>query len=555
MSASIDEPGTDGHDGRRAAHPLIAVLRLPALRRVLLAYFLFNTMEWATWIAILVWAFDTGGAGAAGLIAVVQLVPATIAAPFAGALGDRLPRDRALALGYLTQVVFVLLTGVVLVADAPDVAVYVTAALAAVSIVLTRPVHDAIIPEIAETPSQITAGNSASSTVEGIAVFAGPLLAGVLLAHFGPGSVFLAFGAAGLISVFVTRSLPLRRSLVSPEDQAGVVRATLEGIKEIRHDAGALLLTLVVGAQFVVVGILDILSVELGVSILDMGPSGPAILTSALGIGALLGAAATVVLIGRRKLASAVLAGMMATGLPIAIIALAELPAIAWILLAASGLGRAFVEVAGRTLLQRSVKTEVLSRIFGLQESLRMAGMALGSVAAPVAIHLLGGRGAFVATGVVLPAIGVVAWKWIRRLDDRALQPGPGFGLLEAIPLFGVLPQGELEELSRDLIRLSVPAGEDIFVEGAAGDRFYVIESGSVSIVSQGRTVATTEAGGYFGEIALLRDIPRTATVRADVDTDLYALERDDFMRVVTGASSAHEIANTEADRRLRDLE
>ena len=553
MTAPMNDPAPDevGDD----AHPVRAVLRAPALRRVLLAFFIFNTMEWATWIAILVWAFDTGGAGAAGLIAVVQLVPATVAAPFAGALGDRLQRDRALAVGYLIQVVCALIVGVALVAGAPTVLVYLTAALASTSIVLTRPVHDAVIPEIAETPAQITAGNAASSTVEGVAVFAGPLLAGLLLGLFGPGSVFLVFGLASLVSVWVTWSLPLRRTLTFPEEQAGVVAATAEGLREVRHDAGALLLTLVVGAQFTVVGILDILSVELGVNILDMGPSGPGILASALGVGALVGAAATIVLIGRRRLAPAVLAGMLLTGIPIVAIALVSLPAVAWLLLALSGLGKAFVDVAGRTLLQRSVKAAVLARIFGLQESLRMAGMALGSVAAPVVIHWVGGRGAFVVTGLFLPAVGAVAWTWIRRLDSRALQPGPGFSLLEQIPLFAVLPQNELEQLSRDLVEVSFPAGAEILTEGAAGDRFYIVESGSVSILSRGRVVATTTSGGYFGEIALLRDVPRTATVRADEDVSLYALERDDFLEVVTGAASVRELADAETDRRLRDLE
>jgi MFS family permease len=553
VTASMNEPAPD--EGEQDAHPVRAVLRAPALRRVLLAFFIFNTMEWATWIAILVWAFDAGGAGAAGLVAVVQLVPATIAAPFAGALGDRLQRDKALALGYLIQVVCALIVGVALVAGAPTPVVYVTAALAATSIVLTRPVHDAVIPEIAETPAQITAGNAASSTVEGVAVFAGPLLAGLLIGISGPGSVFLVFGAASLVSVWATWSLPLRRTLTFPGEQAGVVAATAEGLREVRHDAGALLLTLVVGAQFTVVGILDILSVELGVNILDMGPSGPGLLASALGVGALMGAAATIVLIGRRRLAPAVLGGMLLTGVPIVLIALVGLPVIAWLLLALSGLGKAFVDVAGRTLLQRSVKAAVLARIFGLQESLRMAGMALGSIAAPVVIHLLGGRGAFVVTGLLLPAVGAIAWVWIRQLDSRALQPGPGFSLLEQIPLFAVLPQNELEQLSRDLIEVSVPAGTQIVTEGSPGDRFYIVESGSVSVLSRGRVVATTTSGGYFGEIALLRDVPRTATVRADVDVSLYALEREDFLEVVTGASSVRELADAETDRRLRDLE
>ena len=551
MDNEHDEAKPQRRSAHRATHPLVAVLRTSSLRRVLLAFFIFNTSEWATWIAILVWAFDTGGAGAAGLIAVVQLVPATLVAPFAAALGDRMRRDRALALGYGIQAVTTLTVGVALVADAPPGLIYVAAAVAATSIVLTRPVHDAIIPEIAESPAQITAGNAASSIVEGVAVFVGPLLTGVLLGLYGPGSVFLVLGTASLISVLLTRSLSLKRTFERNDDPESAVKATLAGLRALRRDAGALVLTFVVGAQFVVLGVLDILNVVLGIDILDMGPAGPGILTSALGVGTLLGAAATIVLIGRRRLSPAVLCGMLLTGAPIALIALVTLPPVAWLLLALSGFGKAFVDVAGRTLLQRAVRADILSRIFGVQESLRMAGMAAGSVVAPLLIHLLGGRGAFVATGVFLPVVGLVAWTQIRGLDSRSLQPGPGFDLLEAIPMFAMLPQGKLEQLSRDLIPVSAPAGTNIIVQGEGGDRFYVVGSGSVSIIKRGKPISTTGAGGYFGEIALLRDVPRTATVRAEDDVTLYALERDVFLEVVTGSSSARELAHAEAERRL----
>ena len=538
---------------RRSSHPVVQVLRSPALRRVLLACLVFDTTELATWVAILVWAFDTGGAGAAGLIAVVQLVPATLAAPFTAVIGDRMRRDRALSLGYAIQSVAMVTVGLALVLDAPTAFVYVAAALAATSIVLTRPVHNAIIPEIAETPEQLTAGNSATSTVEGIGGFVGPLLAGVLLAISGPGSVFLVLGTALAGSALLTRSLPLRRTFVRNDDPESVLKATVAGLRVMRHDAGVLLLTIVVGAQFVVIGILDILSVVLGIDILDMGSSGPGILVSALGIGGLVGAGATIVLIGRRRLSPAIAGGMLLTGIPVALVAVAMLPAVAWVLLALSGLGKAFVDVAGRTLLQRAVRPDVLSRVFGVQESLLMGGTALGSAMAPVLVHLFGGRGAFLATGVLLPAVGLLAWTRIRRLDLQSLQPGPGFALLERIPMFAMLPQGTLEQLSRDLIPVTAEAGSAIVVQGEPGDRFYVVAQGSVSVLKNDVLVTTTTAGGYFGEIALLRDVPRTATIRADGEVSLYALERDVFLEAVTGSSSAREVADTVAEQRMLD--
>ncbi len=413
--------------------------------------------------------------------------------------------------------------------------------------------HNAIVPEIADSPAQITAGNSASSTLEGVAVFLGPLLTGVLLELSGPGSVFLVLGTASIGSALITWSLPLRRVFERSSDAEGTVRATISGLKELRRNAGALLLTWVVGAQFVVIGVLDILTVVLGIDVLGMGPSGPGILTSALGVGGLVGAAATVVLIGRQRLSPAVAFGMLVTGIPVALVAWATIPPVAWVLLAMSGLGKAFVDVAGRTLLQRAVPPATLSRIFGVQESLLMGGTAVGSAIAPLLVAHLGARGAFLATGIFLPAVGLLAWTQIRRLDAQALQPGPSFGLFSAIPLFAALPQRTLEQLSRQAGVVSRPRGAVIFEQGSEGDLVYVVAQGSVNVIKSGKVVAVTSAGGYFGEIALLREVPRTATISANEDVVLYTLGREEFLTAVTGSSQSHEIASTEARRRLDD--
>jgi MFS family permease len=541
------------HAGPR--HPLVAVLQSRSLRRVLLAFFVFNAAETATWIAILVWAYDTGGAAAAGFIAVVQLVPATIVAPFASVIGDRMRRDRALALGYAVQAVAMLATGAALALGAPEAAVYVLATCAATSIVLTRPVHNAIIPEIAETPEQLTAGNAASSTVEGASVFVGPLAATVLLGVFGPGSVFLVMGTLSIGSALLTRSLALQRTFTHEPSDEGSVAATFAGLRLLFNDSAALLLTIVVGAQFVVIGMMDILSVVLGIDILGLGPGSPGVFISAEGVGALLGAAGTIVLVGRRRLSPAIATGMLMTGLSLMAIALVSVPAVACLLFAVSGAGKAFVDVAGRTLLQRAVPAAVLSRIFGVQESLLMGGLALGSAVAPVLVHVFGPRGAFVAAGLLLPALGLLAWARIRRLDATALQPGPGFDLLQAVPMFGLLPQPTLEQLSRDLVPVDFDADAEIVRQGDEGDLFYLVAQGSVDIVKDGQVITSTGEGGYFGEIALLRDVPRTATVTARGPVRVFTLEREPFLEAVTGSSSAHEVAHEEAQRRITDLE
>ncbi|HVQ88507.1 MAG TPA: MFS transporter, partial [Actinomycetes bacterium] len=488
---SEDRVGTDprGNEGTRSA---TAVLRTSALRRVLTAYLAFGISEWATWIAILVWAFDNGGASEAGLVSVVQMVPATLVAPFAASLVERMRRDHALALGYVIQGGTRLAVGIALVSDAPTWVVFFTAALATTSIVMTRPVHHAIIPEIAETPAEITVGHSASSTIEGLSMFVGPILTGLMLEVYGPGSVFFLTSAAAIGSAVITQSLPLRRSFERETSGESIVKATASGIHELRHNAGALLLTLVVGAQWVVIGALDVLTVVFGIDVLDMGPSGPGILMSAVGLGGLIGAAATVVLIGRRKLSPAVAGGMLLTGVALIAVAFSVIPLVACVLLAVSGLGKAFVDVAGRTLLHRAVRHDILSRIFGVQESMVMGGVAVGAVIAPVLINHLDPGGAFVATGVFLPVVGLLALIQIRTLDSEALLPGPGFARLEAIPMFATLNQGTLEQLSRDLIPITVAPGIDVFEQGDAGDLLYIVDQGTVSIIRNNDEINTT---------------------------------------------------------------
>jgi MFS family permease len=257
------------------------------------------------------------------------------------------------------------------------------------------------------------------------------------------------------------------------------------------------------------------------------------------------------VLIGRPRLAPALLLGILATGLPLAAIGLGPGVAAVLALLLVCGLGQAFFNVAGRTLLQRSVDDDVLSRVFGLQEGLMMAGLAIGAVLAPILVSLFGRRGAFVAAGVFLPAMGAFTWGQLRSLDARAQVPGQELSHLRSLPLFQPLAPPVLERLSWNLIPIEARAGAVVIREGDAGDRFYIITDGRAQVSVSGALLATLGPGDYFGEIALLRDVPRTATVTAEDDLRLLALDRDEFLAAVTGSPVAAEAAQREASRRL----
>jgi MFS family permease len=532
-----------------------AVLRRDALRRVLLAFFIFNAAEWAVWLAVLIYAFTIGGTATAGIVALLQLIPAALVAPLASVLGDRLRRDHALALGYATQSVIMIVTAAALWSDAEPAIVYLLAIATSCSITLTRPVHNAILPELAETPEELTASNAASSTLEGLAIFVGPVMNGVLIGLQGPWLVFAVMGAASAVGALVTVHLPLNE--VERPDRAAppqrLVADAREGFRQLRREPGALLLSLLVGAQFVVIGALDVLYTVTAVDVLDMGESGIGILASAVGVGGVVGAGATAVLVGRRRMSPALGAGIIATGIPLALVALAQAPPFALAMLALSGAGKAFFDVAGRTLLQRTVRDEVLARIFGVQEGLLMAGLAIGSIAAPVLVAVFGARGAFIAAGAILPLFGALSWGRLRRIEQGGVVPGPELEILRRIPIFQPLAQPVLERLSWSLTPVSVPAGSVVIREGDPGDRFFIIKEGTANVSAVGASIATLGHGDYFGEIALLRNVPRTATVTAASDLELLSLDRAEFLSAMTGSRLSVEQANQEADRRLSE--
>jgi hypothetical protein len=224
---------------------------------------------------------------------------------------------------------------------------------------------------------------------------------------------------------------------------------------------------------------------------------------------------------------------------------------VAFIALAVIGVGYAFVEVAGRTLLQRLGSDEVLSRVFGIQETLRLGGMALGSIAAPALVALLGIEGALMATGAFLPLLVLVLWRALRGFEAGAPVPERRYELLRESPIFMSLPIATLERVAHDLAPVTIPGGDDVFRQGADGDRFYLIDSGEVEVTVNGASVRVEEAGESFGEIALLKECSRTATVTATRDTELLALTREQFLRAVTGQARSSHTAREVAEARL----
>jgi hypothetical protein len=196
------------------------------------------------------------------------------------------------------------------------------------------------------------------------------------------------------------------------------------------------------------------------------------------------------------------------------------------------------------------VPDQVLGRVLGALESVFVATFGIGAVLAPVLISVAGVRGALVVTGCILPACTALAWPLLRRLDREAIEP-ERVALLRRVPFLAVLPEPTLERLARLLDPVTVEPGQVVVTEGEPGDRFYLIEEGELEVVAGGDTVSQLGPGGFFGEIALVRDVPRTATVRARTAARLLTLDRDEFVAAVTGHAPSADAVDAVVRQRL----
>ena len=536
----------------RPGHVVAALgtaVRNENVRRAELAWGAAIAAEWAQFVALGVFAYQHGGAAAVGVAGFVRLLPAAVIAPFAAAFGDRFRRERFL-------VAMALLGCLALAGSAAGafagakVPVLVFAGLLGISSTLIRPALQALLPSLARTPEELIAANGATSTIESIGTLVGPLVAGLLVSFADVGSVF-AVGAASLLAaaaLFGRVRVESRIELTAATAGESAREMVAAGFRAIARTPGTRLIVALTTAQTFVRGCLNVLIVVAAFRVLHGGGAEVGYLTAAIGVGGLIGAVGAMTLEGRR-LAGPFGLALVFWGIPIMLIAPRPYLFLALLLLAIVGGANSVVDVTVFTLLQRVVPDDVLTRVLGIVWGLAMGGVAVGSIAAPILVSAIGPRPAFAVVGSILPFLTLASYRRLVRLD-QGVAPGEELELVSGVPMFAPLSVAMKERVAANLHPLSVAAGTVVVQAGEAGDRFYIVGAGELSIDATGRHT-TAHRADYFGEIALLRDIPRTATVTATVDSQLYALLRDDFLAAVTGHSAAHAAGEAVTEARL----
>jgi MFS family permease len=515
------------------------VFRNPGLRRVNLAFAGSIIGDWAFGLVISLYAYQKGGATTLGVVGVIRYLTMAVFAPLLSTLADRFPRKRVMVGADLTRAVLVSLVAFIVATDGPALAVYVLATATVVLGTAFRPAAAALLPSLAQDPAELTAANVASSTIESVGFFVGPALAGLLLAIANRQTVIAVDAASFVWSAVLILGLRADDKVEKTEkDKESFVTETTQGFRTILADRDLRLLMALFFAQTVIAGASLVFEVAVALRMLRLGQSGVGYLGAMTGIGGIGGGFAALMLAARKRISFDFGIGVLLWAAPLVILAVWPTLTAAIGAMVLIGVGNSLVDVNAFTILQRIVTDEVMGRVFGAVESTLVTGMALGALLMPLLVATVGLRGGLAIIGGSVTVLVIAGIAGLNRIDTTTLAPAQ-LPLVMANDILGPLPENVQERLARALIEIHVAAGEVVLREGEAGDRFYLIASGTAEVSTAGEPVSDLLPGSAFGEIALLRDVPRQATIRALTDLTLFALERDVFIPAVTGHGEA----------------
>lgn len=535
-----------GRGGQRDA------LRNGILVRYTLTVLLNLIAEWAIFLGILVYIVDRSGPRSVGLYAVAMLVPYVAMSPLAGALAARCAAQRVRIGAMTVQTVAWTITAIAAHAQLESPIVVGLAMIGIAASPTLGPAGAVLRPAIVRSSNQLIVANLWVGYVRSLSVLGGPLITTGMLLIGGSPAVVAACAASS--------SLALALSIVGRSTDTTVraqrpIRARAGSLmrhqlSEVRRQPGIFGVVAVAGGQFFAIGALDVVIVVAAEHELDIGPSGPGLLASAFGLGAFVSAAAATALVHRPRLAPVLVVAMLAAAASTLLLGATLSVAAAFILLPVLGVARSLTDLLGRLLLQRSADPQALGAVFAVLELAAGIGLILGSLVAQLLIVVAGVHAAFAGIGSFFLALLAVTYRSLRVVDDSANLPVVAMSLLRRIPVFTPLPGGTLERVARDAVEVAVGPGAKVIVSGERGDRFFAVADGRFDVVVAGEVVRTVERGGSFGELALLADIPRTASVIARSAGVLLAIERRPFL----GAVNDHDASRQAAWRVMRDL-
>jgi hypothetical protein len=528
------------------------LLRLREVRRVEAGWGLSLAGNLAATVALVVYAYAEGGPGLVAVYGVVRTLPGAVVVPAITSLVDRVGIDRLLRI--VTSVRAVVLAGAASAAavDAPPAAVIALAGVEAALAGSFRPIQAAALPWLVRTPAELTAANVSATVMENLASLLGPVLAGVVLLLAGPATALaVGSGCMAAASITLMRLEVPDRSMPTPGGPALPAPTTMSAVRAFLRVGSPAGLAVLAFTQTFLRGAVFVLIVVLAVDVLSLGEDAVGWLTAAIGLGGLVGAAVAAAAVRITRLGRSFVVGNTLWGLPLLVLALDPSPAAAYAALAVVGIGNAIGDASMFTLLPRVVGPRLTGRVMGVLELVAFTGVAAGSALAPVLIDGIGPRGTLATLGGAMTVLAAAYAAVFARLDRTTPAPGPELELLRALPMFGPLPLVTVEQLAAQLESKHYEPGLVVMREGDPGDVFHVVVDGRVEVSAGGVRRPDLGRGEGFGEIALLRDVPRTATVSAAGPLQTVTLARSAFLAAVSGNRDSLSSALAVAQRRL----
>ena len=520
---------------------IMRVLRNPRVRRVQLAFLGSTLGDWAFATAMIVWAYGDGGAKAVGAYQAVRFISMAVAGPIGSVVADRMSRRTFMIVTDILRAALVAGAGLIVVADGPALAVYALAIIAAIVGAPFRAAEAGLLTELVDSPSELTTANALSSNIESVMIFVGPALAGVIIGVSGAENVFWLNAATFVWSTALllgVRAKPTGTGaapaeVAAPDGEpakAGFWTELSSGFGLIGRDRDLRSVAVLAGSIGFAWGAMNVFLVLLAIEVFDSGANGLGYLNSVLGFATVAG---SLLILGRlsssRLGQDLVLGVVLGWGMPLLAVAAFPTPVTAIAAIVVIGLCEPLGSLGIDTIPQRLTPSAMVSRVYSAIDTCLVGPMALGALLAPALVDWVGLRGAL-AIVAALPLVAGVSRLHRMRALDRRLTPPSDLEVLRAVPAFADLPAPALELLAHAADRVQVPADTTVVREGDLADRFYVIVSGEVTVTQHGRVLRTEDPGDFFGEIGLLRNVPRTATVTCTEDCEFLVVEREDFL-------------------------
>lgn len=529
------------------AHALAIDFKTPGRARVAISKILTAFAAWSFSLALGIYGFEAHGIVGVGVVALIRYLPGAIAAPIVGVIIDRSSRWTIWVVSGAAMALVLVGATVAAAVGAPTWVVFIFPGLYAIASAAYAPAESSMSPMLARTPQQLSAGNVNDSVMENSGSLIGAIGTGLLLVATSPAFIFGVCAAASLV-VFLLL-LGVRRDkrpayLEPTSELLGAWEEVRVGLRALAAHPGLRLAWTTTALLLLFEGFAEVIVVGLALHVLELSTGAVGFLRAAWEVGALGGGVGLVLLLDRGRLVAAIAGGSVLIGVAALLPGLVATPAAAYAGWFGIGIGLVFIEVAAKTLMQRLGDDETMGRLLTLLQAGGLAALAVGSIFAVVLNELIGTRGALVALGALMPVFVLFCWTRLRAYELGAPVAAVPYGLLRHNSIFEPLPMATVERLSHDLTPVDFGPGVDVIVQGEKGDRFYLIEAGQVEVFENGEFRRHEGPGESFGEIALLHDVPRTATVRTTEPTRLLELEREQFLVAVTGHQRSTQVAH-----------